>query len=79
LYLPEKKIKNVVDIYLILMVATICASYAFMLPIATPPNAIIMGSRIIKIKTMAKFGFFIDIIGVILVSLTAYFLWQKVI
>lgn len=64
---------------LILMVTTIAASYAFMLPIATPPNAIIMGSRLIKIKTMAKFGFFIDIIGVILVLLTAYLLWQKVI
>ncbi|WP_457592669.1 SLC13 family permease [Hydrogenimonas sp.] len=63
---------------LILMVSTVAASYAFMLPIATPPNAIIMSSRIIKVKTMAAFGFFIDLIGVAIVSFTAYFLWQSV-
>ena len=63
---------------LILLVTTVAASYAFMLPIATPPNAIIMSSRMIQIKTMAKFGFFINLIGAALVSLTAYFLWHKV-
>ncbi|MEA3289481.1 MAG: SLC13 family permease, partial [Campylobacterota bacterium] len=44
------------DTNLILMVATICASYAFMLPIATPPNAIAMSSKVLTIKDMAKFG-----------------------
>ncbi|WP_457598687.1 SLC13 family permease [Hydrogenimonas sp.] len=63
---------------LILMVSTVAASYAFMLPIATPPNAIIMSSRLIKVKTMASFGFFIDLIGVAVVSVTAYFLWRLV-
>ncbi len=63
---------------LILMVSTVAASYAFMLPIATPPNAIIMSSRIIKVKTMASFGFFIDLIGVVVVSATAYTLWRMV-
>ncbi|SFV75317.1 Sodium-dependent transporter [hydrothermal vent metagenome] len=59
----------------VLMVATISASYAFMLPIATPPNAIIMSSRVIEIKEMAKFGFFINLLGVIFVTIVAYFLW----
>ncbi len=63
---------------LILMVSTVAASYAFMLPIATPPNAIIMSSRIIKVKSMATFGFFIDLIGVVVVSVTAYILWRSV-
>ncbi len=63
---------------LILMVSTVAASYAFMLPIATPPNAIIMSSRIIKVKSMAAFGFFIDLIGVVVVSVTAYLLWRSV-
>lgn len=63
---------------LILMVSTVAASYAFMLPIATPPNAIIMSSRIIKVKSMATFGFFIDLIGVVVVSATAYLLWRSV-
>ena len=63
---------------LILMVTTVAASYAFMLPIATPPNAIIMSSRVIGVKTMATIGFFIDLIGVMIVSATAYWLWQWV-
>lgn len=59
----------------ILMAATIAASYAFMLPIATPPNAIVMSSRVIKIKEMAKVGFAINLLGVLVLSLTAYFYW----
>ena len=43
-----------IDITLLLMVATICASYAFMLPIATPPNAIAMSSGVVKVKDMAS-------------------------
>ena len=60
---------------LLLMVATVSASYAFMLPIATPPNAIIMSSRVIDIKEMARVGFQLNLIGVILLSLVAYFIW----
>ncbi len=62
---------------IILFVTTIAASYAFMLPIATPPNAIVMSSKIIKIKEMAKFGFLIDIIGVIVVSIVAILFWKS--
>lgn len=65
-----------VDMTLILMVATICASYAFMLPIATPPNAIAMSSGAVKVKQMAKFGVFINIIAIIMVTLIALFYWQ---
>ena len=61
---------------MILFVATIAASYAFMLPIATPPNAIIMSSRVIKIKEMAKIGFIVDIIGVAIVTITAVSFWR---
>jgi sodium-dependent dicarboxylate transporter 2/3/5 len=61
----------------LMMVATISASYAFMLPIATPPNAIIMSSRVIKIKEMAKMGVVINLVGVLVVSLTAYYFWNS--
>ncbi len=64
------------DGIVLMMVATIAASYAFMLPIATPPNAIIMSSRIIPIKEMAKVGVVINLVGVIVVSIVAYFLWR---
>jgi len=45
------------------MFATLCASYAFMLPIATPPNVI------------AMYGLFFNIIGIILIVLIANFYW----
>jgi len=61
---------------LVLMVATVAASYAFMLPIATPPNAIIMSSRCIKVPVMARFGIMIDLLGVAAVVSAAYFIWR---
>jgi sodium-dependent dicarboxylate transporter 2/3/5 len=64
------------DPAILLFTATIAASYAFMLPIATPPNAIVMSSRSIRIAQMAKVGFFINMIGVIVVSLVAITIWR---
>jgi sodium-dependent dicarboxylate transporter 2/3/5 len=66
---------NTIDINIIMMVATICASYAFMLPIATPPNAIAMSSGVLKIRYMAKIGFFLNIIGVSVVVSVALLFW----
>ena len=65
-----------INMTLILMIATICASYAFMLPIATPPNAIAMSSGAVKVKQMASFGFFINIIAIIMVTVVALVYWQ---
>ncbi len=61
---------------MLLMVATVAASYAFMLPIATPPNAIVMSSRVISIKQMASIGLKLNFIGVTVLSLIAYFVWR---
>jgi len=63
------------DATLIMMVATVCASYAFMLPIATPPNAIAMSSGVISIKTMATYGFLFNIVGIILIVTVAKLFW----
>jgi len=60
---------------ILLMVATVSASFAFMLPIATPPNAIVMSSRVITIKQMATVGFKLNLIGVVVISSVAYLLW----
>jgi sodium-dependent dicarboxylate transporter 2/3/5 len=60
---------------LILFTATLSASYAFMLPIATPPNAIVMSKGYVKISDMLKFGVPLDILGVILTVLFARYFW----
>ena len=57
---------------LLMIPATISASCAFMMPVATPPNAIVFGSGRIKISEMARVGIFINIIGVIIITLLFY-------
>ncbi|RYA23098.1 anion transporter [Malaciobacter halophilus] len=65
-----------VNMTLILFVSTICASYAFMLPIATPPNAIAMSSGAVKVKDMAKFGLLFNILGILCITAIALLYWQ---
>jgi sodium-dependent dicarboxylate transporter 2/3/5 len=43
-----------------------------MLPVATPPNAIIFGSGILTVKEMIKAGFWLNIISIILLTLLSY-------
>lgn len=49
--------------------ATLAASLGFMLPVATAPNTIVFGSRLIPVGAMFKVGFWIDIIGIIWISI----------
>ncbi|MDP4196543.1 MAG: DASS family sodium-coupled anion symporter [Bacteroidota bacterium] len=51
------------DIVALSIGATVAASLAFMLPVATPPNAIVYSSGYLKIKDMIKAGFYLDILG----------------
>jgi sodium-dependent dicarboxylate transporter 2/3/5 len=52
----------------------LAASCAFMLPVATPPNAIVYGSGKFTIATMMRAGFFLNIIGIFVVTLFAYYI-----
>ncbi len=61
---------------LFMMVATICASYAFMLPIATPPNAIAMSSGVVTIRAMLRFGVLFNFLGIFFVTLIAVSYWE---
>ncbi len=70
--------KTGVDATLIMMVATVCASYAFMLPIATPPNAIAMSSGVVNVRTMAAYGFVFNIVGIMLIVTIAYTYWRGI-
>ena len=60
---------------LILMVgATVAASCAFMLPVATPPNAVVFGSGYLRIPDMAKTGVWMNLFSIIFLTIIVYFL-----
>ncbi len=54
--------------YATIIGACVAASFAFMLPVATPPNAVVFGSGCISIKQMAKAGLWLNILGTILIT-----------
>ena len=53
--------------------ATLAATCAFMLPVATPPNAVVFGSGYLTIPDMARAGFRMNVISIIIISLFCYF------
>jgi len=59
---------------LFMLPATLSASMAFMLPVATPPNAIIFGTNRVKMLDMAKTGLLLNIAGSIISTLATYYL-----
>lgn len=60
---------------LVLMIG-LGASCAFMLPIATPPNAIVFGTGLIKQREMMKAGAFLNLFCITIISIYGYFLVQ---
>ena len=54
--------------------AGIAASCAFMLPVATPPNALVFGTERIKQRAMIKVGFVLNIISALVIAVLSYFL-----
>lgn len=60
--------------FLLMIPATISASCAFMLPVATPPNAIIFASGYVSVPQMARAGIYLNLIGMVIVTLLTYFI-----
>lgn len=61
-----------IDPLLLMIPATMSASCAFMLPVATAPNSVVFGSGLIHGKTMAQEGFVLNLIGAALISVLCY-------
>jgi solute carrier family 13 (sodium-dependent dicarboxylate transporter), member 2/3/5 len=53
---------------LLLLPATIAASCAFMMPVGTPPNAIVFGTGLVRMPQMIKAGFWLNVTGILLIT-----------
>jgi len=60
--------------YYLMIGTTVAASCAFMLPVATPANAVVFGAGYLKIGDMVKKGIYMNIISIILLTIIVYFL-----
>jgi sodium-dependent dicarboxylate transporter 2/3/5 len=56
------------DPIVVMSAAAVSASMAFMLPVATPPNAIVFGSGYLTIPEMSRAGFVLNLLAIILIT-----------
>lgn len=57
---------------------TIAASFAFMLPVATPPNTLVFATEKIAIKDMVRTGIWLNLIGIVVISLVCNWLVMNI-
>jgi sodium-dependent dicarboxylate transporter 2/3/5 len=60
------------DPLLLIVPAALAASCAFMLPVATPPNAVVFGSGLVSIPEMSRAGLVLNLVAVALIPLLTY-------
>ena len=71
-------ISSVNNPLLLMIPATLASSLAFMLPTATPPNAIIFGTNRINIGTMVRTGFMLNMLGIVVVVIVTRLLGSAI-
>ena len=68
--------------FVLMVAASVSSSCAFMLPVATPPNAVVFGSGYLKMPDMVKKGFLLNVTSIIIITIMVYFLlpilWELV-
>ena len=60
--------------YMIMISVTFAASCAFMLPVATPPNAVVFGSGYLRIPDMMKSGIVMNVVSILVITAATYLL-----
>lgn len=63
---------------LFMIPATISSSMAFMMPVATPPNAVVFGSQRIRISEMARAGLLLNFVAILFTVIAVYLLFPYV-
>ena len=63
-----------VHTFILMVAATLSASFAFMLPVATPPNAVVFGSNYLKISDMVRVGILMNLISIIIIFIMVYYI-----
>ncbi|MCB9643125.1 MAG: anion permease [Myxococcales bacterium] len=66
--------------YLLMIPITVAASCAFMMPVATPPNAMVYASGLVSMRSMVRAGVWLNLISAVLIALLLYaiFLWMGI-
>jgi len=67
-----------IDPLLLMIPATLSASCAFMMPVATPPNAIVFAGGRVRVVEMVRVGLVLNLVGVVIIALGFYFLGTAV-
>lgn len=62
------------DVELLVIPVALAATCAFMLPVATPPNAIAYGSGYVRISQMVKVGMWLNVVGIVLITVFTMFI-----
>ncbi|RIV30439.1 DASS family sodium-coupled anion symporter [Flagellimonas lutimaris] len=64
--------------YLLMVACTTAASCAFMLPVATPPNAVVFGSGYLRIPDMVRTGFLMNLLSIVIMALAVFFILPSI-
>ena len=73
-------IANGLDINPLILVipATIASSCAFMMPISTPPNAVVFSSGYVRMKEMIRAGWILNLVSSVVISVICYLLLEQI-